>query len=97
MNKKGLSILMRAKMRPNNDPSKLSPFSPTLSVSNFDFFLNLLRILFLIIVKYCKYLIYLFQKQNGINQMMTDPPRNQRSTDDSRSNFSASGNHYERS
>ncbi|KAI9395616.1 hypothetical protein POPTR_004G005500v4 [Populus trichocarpa] len=64
MNKKGLSILMRAKMRPNNDPSKLSPFSPTLS--------------------------------NGINQMMTDPPRNQRSTDDSRSNFSASGNHYER-
>jgi hypothetical protein len=29
--------------------------------------------------------------------MMTDPPRNQRSTDDSRSNFSASGNHYERS
>lgn len=97
MNKKGLSILMRAKMRPNNDPSKLSPFSPTLSVSNFDFFLNLLRILFLIIVKYCKYLIYLFQKQHGINQMMTDPPRNQRSTDDSRSNFSASGNHYERS
>jgi len=56
-----------------------------------------LRILFLIIVKYCKYLIYLFQKQHGINQMMTDPPRNQRSTDDSRSNFSASGNHYERS
>ncbi|KAL3596107.1 hypothetical protein D5086_007744 [Populus alba] len=28
--------------------------------------------------------------------MMTDPPRNQRSTDDSCSNFSASGNHYER-
>ncbi|KAJ6925403.1 malonyl-CoA decarboxylase [Populus alba x Populus x berolinensis] len=64
MNKKGLSILMRAKMRPNNDSSKLSSFSPSLS--------------------------------NGINQMMTDPPRNQRSTDDSRSKFSASGNHYER-
>nr|TKS05706.1 malonyl-CoA decarboxylase, mitochondrial-like [Populus alba] len=51
-------------MRPNNDPSKISSFSPSLS--------------------------------NGINQMMTDPPRNQRSTDDSCSNFSASGNHYER-
>ena len=96
MNKKGLSILMRTKMRPNNDPSKISS---SLSVSNFEFFFcfNLLRILFLIIVKYCKSLIYLFQKQNGINQMMTDPPRNQRPTDDSRSNFSASGNHYERS
>lgn len=43
MNKKGLSILMRAKMRPNNDPSKLSPFSPTLSVSNFDFFLKFIE------------------------------------------------------
>ncbi|KAJ6397179.1 hypothetical protein OIU77_022093 [Salix suchowensis] len=50
-------------MRPGNDPSKLSSFSPL---------------------------------SNEINQMMTDPPRKQRSIDDSRSNFSASGNHYER-